>query len=92
MSFFQNWVPNDLRSQNSSSLHVWIDASNTESYDLSGSVRITDATYGSNPIIQTINNLGTLGGSFTRVTLEEGISVLKVLRKLAPNHEYFKKS
>ena len=25
-------------------------------------------------------------------TLEEGISVLKVLRKLAPNHEYFKKS
>jgi hypothetical protein len=24
-------------------------------------------------------------------TLEEGISVLKVLRKLAPNHEYFKK-
>jgi len=25
-------------------------------------------------------------------TLEEGISILKVLRKLAPNHEYFKKS
>tara|TARA_A100001515_G_scaffold54221_1_gene42881 strand:- start:447 stop:1388 length:942 start_codon:yes stop_codon:yes gene_type:complete len=25
-------------------------------------------------------------------TLEEGLSVLKVLRKLAPNHEYFKKS
>ena len=25
-------------------------------------------------------------------TLEEGMSVLKVLRKLAPNHEYFKKS
>jgi hypothetical protein len=25
-------------------------------------------------------------------TLEEGISVLKVLRRLAPNHEYFKKS
>jgi hypothetical protein len=25
-------------------------------------------------------------------TLEEGISVLKVLKKLAPNHEYFKKS
>ena len=25
-------------------------------------------------------------------TLEEGLSILKVLRKLAPNHEYFKKS
>lgn len=71
MAFFENWVPNDSRSQNSSSLQVWIDANNANGYALSGSATIADDDYGTNPIIETINNLGTLGGSFTRNTLAD---------------------
>jgi hypothetical protein len=71
MAFFENWVPNDNRAQNSSSLQVWINANDTNGYALSGSVVIADDDYGTNPIIETINNLGTLGGSLTRNTLAD---------------------
>ena len=71
MAFFENWTPNDSRADNSGSLQVWINANDTNGYALSGSVTITDHVYGSNPIVETINNLGTLGGTFTRKTLSD---------------------
>jgi len=74
MAFFENWTPNDSRAQNSGSLQVWINANDTSGYALSGSVRVADDDYGANPIIETINNLGTLAGSFTRNTLADNRS------------------
>jgi len=74
MAFFENWTPNDSRADNSGSLQVWINANDTSGYALSGSVRVADDDYGANPIIETINNLGTLAGSFTRNTLADNRS------------------
>ena len=37
-------------------------------------------------------NTSRLAAGEPGATLEEGLSILKVLRKLAPNHEYFKKA
>ena len=62
------WAPNLSTSENSGSLQVWLNANDaTDGYLLSGTVKITDKDFGENPIIRQINNLGTLGGSLTRL-------------------------
>ena len=65
------WAPNLSTSVNSGSLVVWLNANDSNAYELSGSVTITDKDFGANPIIKQINNLGTLGGSLTRLALND---------------------
>jgi len=61
------WAPNLSTSVNSGSLVVWLNANDSNAYELSGSVTITDKDFGANPIIKQINNFGTLGDSLTRL-------------------------